>query len=117
LVMPVYLMAVFGLMSFALVLLSYGNAMFASKMGARYASVHSNTSLAPCSASSVQTLVTGMLMSPMATAVSVTTVWGSGGNTIGGNVTVSVKLTYGVLPWGIMSNVAATASTQAVIVH
>ena len=57
-----------------------------------------------------------MLMAPMASATAVNTAW-SAGNTIGSTVTVTVKLTYGVMPYGFLSNFAPVVSAQGVVVH
>jgi Flp pilus assembly protein TadG len=55
--MPLCLAVVFGMIQSALVLQTYCNATYACRNAARYASIHSSTSLAPSTASQIQTMV------------------------------------------------------------
>jgi Flp pilus assembly protein TadG len=62
-VLPLFLATVFGMMQSALLLQTYCNATYACRNAARYASIHSSTSLAPSTASQIQTMVqTGLFL-------------------------------------------------------
>ena len=117
LVLPVYLMLVFSFTSYAIVLFAYCNACYASKAGARYASTHSGTSLLPCTAASIQSLVTPFLWGAPAGGATVTTTW-SAGNTIGSIVTVNVSMTYKTgMPYTNFTGMVVSTSAQQVVVH
>ena len=117
LVLPLYFLLVFGLMSFAIILFAYGNASYASRLGARFASTHSSTSLLPCTASSIQNLVAPYLWGAPAGTPAATVLW-SPSNTIGSTVTITVKMTYTTgMPYTSFKGVVVTAAAQQVIVH
>lgn len=59
--MPIFLMVVIGMVQTALVVQTYCNATYACRNAARYAALHSTTSLAPITSSGVQTMVQGGL--------------------------------------------------------
>jgi Flp pilus assembly protein TadG len=115
LVLPVFFIFLFGLMSFAIVLFGYGNATFASRAGARFASLHSSTSLSPCTAASVQSFVTPFLWAAPTSGTTITTVWNPT-NTVGSTVKVSVSIVY---PIGVSvlsgGNVTVASSAQRVV--
>jgi Flp pilus assembly protein TadG len=115
-VLPIYLMTVFTIISFLLVLFGYASATLGSKMGVRYAVVHSSTSLVPCTQPIVTSTVLGYVIAPLASSVTVNPVW-SPGNTIGSTVTVSVTLNYTSMPYGFLNNFAPVAAAKGVIVN
>ena len=86
-VLPVFFILLFGLFSFAIILFGYGNATYASRAGSRFASLHSATSLSPCTASSVQSFVMPFLWAAPSGGVTVATTW-SPSNTVGSTVNV-----------------------------
>jgi Flp pilus assembly protein TadG len=59
--LPCFLIIFFGITQYAIVLLTYCNATYACRLAARYASIHSTTSLAPDTVSQIQGLVTSRL--------------------------------------------------------
>jgi Flp pilus assembly protein TadG len=111
---PVFLLLLMGFMGFAIILFDYENANFACKQAARYASLHSSTSLSPCNSTQVAAIVSQFQMaSPQTSNISVS--WPSG-NTIGGTVTVTVNATYPIsIPFSTVSSVAISASAQRTI--
>ena len=93
LVLPVFFVLLFGLFSFAIILFGYGNATYASRAGARFASLHSTTSLSPCTTTSVQNFVMPFLWAAPSGGVVVATAWNPG-NTVGSTVNVSISIIY-----------------------
>lgn len=57
LAMPLFFVIVFGMIQASLLLQTYCNATYACRNAARYASIHSSTSLAPSTSSQIQTMV------------------------------------------------------------
>ena len=92
-VLPVFFLLLFGLFSLSIVFFGYGNAVFAARVGARYASLHSATSLSPCTPTVIQNLVTPYLWAAPAGGVTVSTTWNPT-NTVGTTVSVSVRIVY-----------------------
>jgi Flp pilus assembly protein TadG len=117
LVLPPFFLLLFGLFSFSLVLFGYCNATFSSRSAARYASLHSSASLAPCTTASVTAVISPYLaLTPGATAT-VTPTWPSG-NTVGNTVTVSVKLVYSVgIPFSALKTVTVGSTAQRTIMR
>jgi Flp pilus assembly protein TadG len=94
-VLPIFLMIFFGISQYAIVLLTYCNATYSCRMAARYASMHSGSSLAPDTVSQLQGFVTSKLfLKPAITpTVSVNYYTQSGSpstNTVGNTVRVAV---------------------------
>lgn len=117
LVLPVYFLLVFSLMSFAIILFAYCNANFAAMTAARYAATHSSTSLLPCTLSTIQGIVTPFLWGAPSGGATVTAAW-SPSNTIGSTVTVRVSMTYTTaMPYTNLRGLVVTTNAQEVIVH
>ncbi len=118
LVMPVFLLMVVGLMQFGVVLFGYCAASFAARNAARFASVHSGTSLAPATAASVQASVTPWLFMGAKTGTPNVAVQWPSGNTIGYPVQVTVTETYSVvLPFTTIKSLSMSAAASRVIVR
>ena len=116
-VLPVFFLLLFGLFSFSIILFGYGNASFACRLGARYASLHSSTSLAPCSSSSITSLVTPYLWAGAQNQVTVATNW-SPGNTVGSTVSVSVSIVYPTgIPYFSLTQVTVGSTAQRTIMR
>ena len=95
LALPIFLLLFFGAVQFSIVLMTYCNATYASRNVARYASQHSNTSIAPATTSQLQGLVTSQLflasgITPTVTVTCLTSNGSAGSNTIGNSVTIKV---------------------------
>jgi Flp pilus assembly protein TadG len=115
LVLPAFFLLLFGLFTFSIILFGYVNATFACQLGARYASLHSSTSIAPCSSSSITTLVTPYLWAAAQNQVTVATNW-SPGNTVGSTVSVSVTIVYPIgIPFFSQSQITAGSTAQRTI--
>ncbi len=115
LVLPTFFLLLFGIFNFAIVLFGYCNATYASRAAARYASLHSSTSLAPSTTASVQSVVTPFVLATQAGATTVTTVW-TPSNTVGSTVTVSVTIAYTLgIPFSTLRNVSVGSSMQRTI--
>jgi len=115
LVLPPFFMLLFGLFNFSIVLFGYCNATFSSRAAARYASLHSSTSLSPCTTASVTAVITPYLAVTPGAAATVTPAWPSG-NTVGNTVTVTVKLVYSVgIPFSSLKTVTVGSTAQRTI--
>ena len=116
-VLPVYFLLVFTLISFAIVLFAYGNATFAGKSAVRYAVVHGALSVTPCSATDLQNIVTPYLWGAPPGGVTVTSQW-SPSNAVGSTVSVTVQLAYSTgLPYGYLNNLVVSTTAEGIILH
>jgi Flp pilus assembly protein TadG len=116
--LPIYLLIVFGLFECSIVLSTYCSATYACRDGARYASLHSASSLSPASVSQISAMVQSelFLRATMAPTVNVTYTNPSTGatatNAVGNMVLVSAS-------WGqtltipFLSSQNFTIATQA----
>jgi Flp pilus assembly protein TadG len=117
LVLPLYLMLIFGITSFAILFFAYCNATYASRTAVRYAVVHSSTSLAPCNAATLQSIVNPLLWGAPSGGVVVTSQWNPS-NTIGNVVSVTVQMTYTHgLPYISPNGLVVQVTSQGVILH
>ncbi len=117
LVLPPFFLLLFGLFNFSFMLFGYCNASFACRLGARYASLHSSTSLAPCSSSFITNLVTPYLWAATQDQVTVATNW-SPGNTVGSTVSVSVTIVYPTgIPFFSLTQVTVGSTAQRTIMN
>jgi Flp pilus assembly protein TadG len=97
LVLPTFVLVIFGLAQFSILLLSYCNASYACRMAVRYASVHSTQSLAPMNRAQLQSMVNSQLFLGSAITPTVTpsyctaTLVCNTTNTIGNLVLVTVS--------------------------
>jgi Flp pilus assembly protein TadG len=85
LVMPVFILLTFGLFECGMALMSYVNATYAIRMGARYASVHSQTSLSPATTAQIQNIVTSNMYFANSTFSTVIVSYGDRSGNQGGN--------------------------------
>ncbi len=116
-VLPVYFLLSFTLMSFSIVLFAYCNATYASKAAVRYAVVHGATSTTPCAAADLQAIVAPFLWGAPANTV-VTPSWTQGSNAVGSSITVAVVMTYSTdMPYGFLNNLQVSTSAQGFILH
>ena len=101
LVMPTFMMFVLGILKFAQIGYGYNVANYSVQQAARYASLHSGSSLVPATQSSIENMVMpfmgnlGATQSPANCAAdNCFAATYSGTNVIGGSVTVAVGLEY-----------------------
>jgi Flp pilus assembly protein TadG len=116
LVIPVFLMIFFAISQYAIVLLTYCNATFSCRSAARYASLHSNSSLAPDTVSQIQGMVNSKLFLNQAIAPTVsvnyyTQTLTPGSNVVGNVVQVSVTWNQ-TLSLAFMNSNSFSISTQ-----
>jgi Flp pilus assembly protein TadG len=115
-VLPLFVLIVFGTAQYAIVLLTFCNATYACRLASRYASMHSASSLAPDTVSQIQGLVTSRLfVNPLITptvSVNYYTQSLSAGSNIVGNV-VEVSVTWSqTLNLAFMNSESFSISTQ-----
>jgi Flp pilus assembly protein TadG len=116
LVLPPFFLLLFGFFEFSIVLFGYCSATYASRVTVRYAAVHSSTSLAPCTATSVTAMATAQLWAPSGTAT-ITPTWTTS-NTIGNTVKVTISIAYpNALPVISGASVTVTGSAQRTIMR
>jgi Flp pilus assembly protein TadG len=94
LVLPVIFLLLFGIFEFSMGMASYLSATYSLRMAARYAGMHSLTSLSPASATYLSNLVTTSLFLPFGSSPTVTvsyyTVGAASGNFVGNVVILKV---------------------------
>jgi Flp pilus assembly protein TadG len=95
-VMPVYLLLLFGTIAFGLVMFGWCNITFASRAAVRYASTHSNASLVPATPDTVTAVAAPFLLASVANGTSTMVTYGPS-NVVGGTVTVTVTAQYSVV--------------------
>jgi Flp pilus assembly protein TadG len=111
LMMPLFLMMLFGTFGFSIALFGYSNATFAARAAARYASLHSLTSLSPATVNSVQAAASPYLAGVSPSMVS-TQVTYTDSNQTGQTVRVRVQVRYNLLlPFYNGANMLTISST------
>lgn len=116
-VIPIFLLLIFGAFQSFLALFFFCNASYASRAGARYASLHSATAPIAATSSSVQAVVTPLLWTGPVTTPTVNTVWQTS-NTIGGTVTVTVTMNLPLpIPFTGIQSIPVSSTAQRSIVH
>jgi len=93
LVLPVFLLLLFGIFNFSIVLFGRGSAIYGADVAARYAAMHSSTAVVPSTLASVTSAATEYLLSTSNSPPTVTTTYNPA-NTIGATVTVTVSIPY-----------------------
>ena len=91
LVMPVFLLVIFGILQCTLALFAYCNISYASRAAVRYASLHSSSSAAPATNASVRTVIDPFVWCAPANDVSIAITW-SPSNSVGSTVQVQVQM-------------------------
>ncbi len=117
LALPLYLAMIFGMMTFAIVLFAYCNAIYASRVAVRYAVLHSSTATTPCTATLITSLVQPYLWGAPAGGVTITPSWVPA-NTVGSTFSIKITLGFnGVMPYTHLSGLQATTTSAAIILH
>ena len=118
LVLPVFLLLVFGFISFVMVIYGLSNATYASRLLIRYACVHSSTSYKPISSSDVTAIVAPYMNNFPSNTYTITPSWSTGSPTLGGNATVSIAITYHItLPGFTLSPLTVQTSASGSVVQ
>ena len=117
LVMPVFLLVIFGILQCTLALFAYCNISYASHAAVRYASLHSSSSIAPATSSSVRAIVDPFVWCAPASAVTVTTTW-SPSNSVGSTAQVQVQVNLPLaIPFSEVQGFAIQTVTKRLIVR
>ncbi len=114
---PIFLLLIFGAFQVFTALFLFCNASYGSRVGARYASLHSSTAPVVATPSSVQAVVTPLLWTGVLTTPTVATTWQSSNN-IGGTVTVTVTMNLPLpIPFTSIQQIPVSSTAQRAIVH
>jgi Flp pilus assembly protein TadG len=97
-VLPLFFLCVIGIFELAFMMFSYCSANYAARAAARYASIHSNTSLSPASVATITAVVKDNLWIHTTSAPAVIVCWGGGCSNPTNNV-VGNLVGVGVLWW------------------
>lgn len=115
--LPIYMMLVFGFISTALLLLVYSSITYTSRAAARYASVRSLTSQAPCTAGSINSFVLTSAPFTNGGQLSTSSSW-SPDNNIGNTVTINVTVIYPTgLDYFSIPNLTLSSTAVSTILH
>ncbi len=115
--MPVFLLVLVGAFYSFIALFFYCNASYASRTGARFASLHSATAPVVATTASVQTAVTPLLWTGVLTIPTVNAVW-QPSNSIGSTVTVTVTMNLPLpIPFTSIQSIPVSSTAQRSIVH
>jgi len=93
LVFSVFFMIVFGFIQFSLMLFTFNNATYASRVAVRYAVVHGSTATYTCTSTDISNIVSPLLWGAPSGSTTVTTTW-SPNNTPGSTVSINVAIQY-----------------------
>ena len=124
LMMPLYLMLVFGFISTALLLFVYCEATYAVRAAVRYASVHSAATAAPCQAADIADSATGptsgiivqYLSGVNGGQITVPARGCTGKNAVGSSITITVQVYYPVgLPYIGASGITLTSTASGYV--
>jgi Flp pilus assembly protein TadG len=77
-VLPLFFLCVVGIFEFGLTMFSYCSATYAAREAARYASMHSSSSLSPATVASVTAVVRANLWTDASSTPAVVVCWGGG---------------------------------------
>jgi Flp pilus assembly protein TadG len=94
--LPVFLTVMIGIFQYSIVLLAYCNATLACTQAARYAGLHSSSSLSPVATSDIKSMVTSKIfinssLTPTVTVSYLTPTLQTGSNVVGNMVLVRVS--------------------------
>ncbi len=117
LAMPMFFMVIFLFISTSLALFVYGNLTYGAEAAVRFATVHSNTSVSPCTIMQIREAAVNGIMTAAGGTVTTSANW-SPTNTLGSTVTVSVTAIYPtILPFIGQQNWTLTASAVGSIIN
>lgn len=115
-VLPTFFLLLFGIFEFSMLLTGYCSATYAVRAGARYASVHSSTSMAPASNTSVQSFVQANLFTPGSSSSVVPAVtYTPNSNVVGSVVNVTATWSQAISLPGYHSTIALSTQANRVI--
>jgi len=123
LVMPLFILVTFGTFECGMALMNYVNACYAIRVGARYASVHSSSSLSPATTAQIQAMVTSNMYMANVSSTTVIVSYGNRSGGAGGNYVgdlVGIGLLWGQnlnIPFYGKSNFYVNTQTYRIIVQ
>lgn len=118
LVLPVFLLMIFGFINFAMVMYGLSNATYASRMLIRYACVHSSTSYTPITTAAIANYIAPYMNNFPSNTYTATTSWSSGAPAVGSSISVTLSITYHVtLPGFTLSPLTVSTSASGVVVQ
>lgn len=115
--MPVFFMLLFGIFTYSMILFGRGNAICAANVAARYASMHSSTSLVPSTLANIKGYATPYLYGVASPASDVSVTYNPANtNVVGATVKVTVSVTYPTgIPFYGGGSVTITGTAQRTI--
>ena len=117
LMMPVFVVLLFGFISASLLLFVYCETTYAAQAAVRYASLRSTFSTAS-TASGVQSLVSNLMIPAGGGSLQPPTVSYAASNAIGTGVSVTVQVKYPVsLPFIPLSSITLSSTAQSLILY
>jgi hypothetical protein len=114
-VLPIAVMFTLGILQFCLYLCAYIGGTYASRMAVRYAVVHGATSLAPCTAVTLDSQIQPYLFALPQDDVTITTTWSPDTNP--GSI-ITVKLTYSyasAIPFDALTLTSVTSAVGTIV--
>lgn len=115
--LPVLLMTTVGAVEVLLFMTSFVGATCGSRMAVRYAATHGASSLSPCNAASLTSMVQSYMVLVPGGRVTVTPAW-TPSNLAGSTVTVQVSVTFPTgIPYARLSTMSAATTASGVIVQ
>lgn len=115
LLLPVFVMILFGTLAFAIVIFGWCNITYASRAAVRYASTHSNASLVPATSATVSAVASTYFIATAAGSTSTTVTYATT-NVVGGTVKVTVSAAYPVvMPFLSRTSYALSSTAQRTI--
>jgi len=115
-VLPIFFLLCWGFMVFAFILFGYCSATYAAKVAVRYASMHGSSSPSPCTSAQLTAIAQQYLWGAPANGVTITPVLTS--NSIGGVVSVNIKIVYPTgIPFSSLRSVTIGTTAQEVVLE
>jgi Flp pilus assembly protein TadG len=93
LVFSIFFMLLYAFVQFSLMLFTFNNATYASRVAVRYAVVHGSTATYTCTTTDISNIISPLLWGAPSGATTITTTW-SPNKTPGSAVTISVTIQY-----------------------
>jgi Flp pilus assembly protein TadG len=93
LVFPVFFMLVYAFIQFSIMLFTFNNATYASRIAVRYAVVHGSTATYTCTSTDISNIITPLLWGAPAGGTTITTAW-SPNNTPGSTISIGVAVQF-----------------------
>jgi Flp pilus assembly protein TadG len=117
LVLPLFLLLMFGCAQISLYFFVFCNAVHASQVAVRYAIVHGAVAFGPCSNATLTNIVTPLVWGVPASSIQVTTTWLPDAIT-GSTVTVNVAVQYQtMIPFAPFHSLPLAASARGTVLY